>query len=434
MNRWRMLGAAGLTVLALLPAAPARAAVATGPVRLVSVTPTGALLKQAATSLAVSGNGRYVAFYTQDPTVVPGDLNQGFDVFVRDLTTRTTTPVSVTPAGALSNGSSSVPSLSGDGRLVSFTSTATNLTAGGARGSGDVYVRDLTTGSTRLVSGPQAGGTADASSGTSALSGNGRYVVFTSFATNLVPGLAGRTGGHQQVYRADLTTGQVVLVSVTAGGVVAGDDSSTPTLSYDGRYVLFSTSATNLGPADPNGLLPDYYRKDLVSGRLDLVSRTPAGTTGNDQSCCGASMSADGHLVAFQSNATDLVTGVFGAIYLRDLRARTTTVGSRHPDGSVAFGGSPSLSADGRLLAYQGQEGPPGAELGGIVVRDLTTGDLTLTGLGVGGVAANGSVFFPTLSANGRRVIFDSDATNLLPHRTTRPVLNVYAAAVSIAP
>lgn len=137
----------------------------------------------------ISANGRYVAFTSTASDLVPGDggdLNP--DVFARDLLARTTVKVSVDAAGGDANGSSVDPSISADGRYVAFASGASDLVAGDGNGKGDVFVRDLVAGTTVRVSADTAGMDANGSSGEPSISADGRYVAFSSAASDLVPG------------------------------------------------------------------------------------------------------------------------------------------------------------------------------------------------------------------------------------------------------
>ena len=192
---------------------------------------------------AISSDGRYVTFQSDAASLVAGDTNGVTDVFVHDRLTGTTERVSVDSAGAQGNGASSVPSISADGRYVAFLSDATNLVAGDTNGVSDVFVHDRTTGATERASVSTGGTQSDGGCGYVAISPDGRFVAFGSLAANLV---SGDTNGTGDVFLRDRTTGTTERVSVTTGGAQGNNFSGSPAVSADGRYVAFESRASNL--------------------------------------------------------------------------------------------------------------------------------------------------------------------------------------------
>ena len=173
------------------------------------------------------------------------------DVYLRDRALGTTVPVSVGPSGLTGNGNSWHGTITDDGDVVAFVSEASDLVAGDSNGVADVFVRFLDTGGTVRVSVSTAGAEADGFSADPVISADGSAVAFTSFATNLV---AGDTNASEDVFVHDLNTGTTTRVNVTsAGGQSVPGSVAFPSLSWDGRYVGFDSTADNLVPGDTNG-------------------------------------------------------------------------------------------------------------------------------------------------------------------------------------
>lgn len=277
----------------------------------------------------LSGDGRYVCFQSEADDLVPGDANQTFDVFVRDLLLGTTERASLGPAGEESGPFefSGEPSLSLDGRYVAFASAATGFAPGDGNGAPDVFVRDRVAGTTVLVSVALGGGTGNGGSELPCISGDGLTVVFVSEASDLVPG---DTNGAADVFVRDLQSGLTERVSVSSSGEEANDDCylyySHPTISDDGRRVVFESYASNLVPNDGNGW-SDVFVRDRAAGVTRIASLRPDGA-GIHQGAGRGTISGDGALVAFESRDDHLVAGdANGAadVFLHVLRAPCTT-------------------------------------------------------------------------------------------------------------
>jgi Tol biopolymer transport system component len=274
---------------------------------------------------------------------------------------------SVNAAGTASgDGLSEGPVLSADGRYVAFTSSATDLTATpDANGAGDVFVRDLVAGTTTLVSVGATGTAAgNGSSGSPVLSADGRYVAFTSSATDLTA--TPKSNGVSDVFVRDLVMGTTELVSVNAAGNAAGNGSSYGTdFSGDGRYLVFMSYASDLtATPDTNNTTPDSFGsdvfvRDLVTATTTLVSVNAAGNAAGNGSSYDTDFSGDGRYVAFTSYATDLTAtpdaNGAGNVFVRDLVAEATTLVSVDVTGNKAGNDNsfrPVFSADGRHVAF----------------------------------------------------------------------------------
>jgi Tol biopolymer transport system component len=301
---------------------------------------------------SISADGRYVAFTSFATNLVPADSNGFSDIFVRDRQSGTTERVSLDSAGEQGNGDSDYPSISADGRYVAFTSFATNLVAGDTNGFNDVFVRDRQSRTTELVSVDSSGEQGNGGGGTNSISPNGRYVAFSNSSTNLVPG---DTNGAVDVFLRDRQTGTTELVSVDSSGMQANDFTSSPSISADGRYVTFESLATNLVHDDTNGIW-DVFVRDRQSGTTDLVSVDSGGMHGNGGSY-RSSISNNGRYIAFYCEASNLVPGDTngkGDVFVHDRQSGTTervSVASGGTQGdSVSF--ASSVSADGRYVAF----------------------------------------------------------------------------------
>src|SRR5438094_565922 len=327
--------------LLLLTALGGRSAGAQTTVR-VSVASDGTEGNDVSLGSALSADGRFVAFDSAATDLVAGDTNGVSDVFVHDRQTGTTERVSVASDGAQGNGSSGLvtfafpPALSADGRFVAFVSFATNLVASDTNGATDVFVHDRQTGTTERVSVASDGTEGNAASAGATLAADGRFVAFHIAATNLV---AGDTNGTTYVVVHDRQTATTERAS--ANGFSAG-----PALSADGRFVAFHSTATNLVAGDTNGAT-DVFVHDRQTGTTERVSGASDGTQGNDASA-GPALSADGRLVAFHSSATNLVAGDANRAYdvfVHDRAVSTTTTSTTQPATTSTVTTAPPTTA-----------------------------------------------------------------------------------------
>ncbi|MEG4281337.1 calcium-binding protein [Microcoleus sp. MON1_C1] len=318
----------------------------------VSVSGAGNQGNSNSRSPSISGNGRFVAFASDASNLVPGDTNApNQDIFVRDLLTNTNTRVSVSSTGNQGNDNSGRPSISADGRFVAFGSGATNLVPGDTNNRNDIFVHDLSINTTTRISVSGAGNQGNSGSGTASISADGRFVAFSSEASNLVPG---DTNNNEDIFVRDLLTNTTTRVSVDSAGNQAFGPSRESYISGDGRFVAFSSLASNLVPGDTNGNR-DIFVRDLSTNTTTRVSVDSAGNPGNGQSYA-PSISSDGRFVAF-SSISNLVPGDTNNrddIFVRDLSTNTTTrvsvsgAGNQGNDGSF----SPSISADGPRVVF----------------------------------------------------------------------------------
>jgi Tol biopolymer transport system component len=323
-----------------------------GTTERVSVSSSGAQADAGSGSPSQTADGRFVVFFSYATNLVPEDTNGYCDAFVRDRQLGTTERISVSSSGNQANGGSYCPSVSADGRFVAFLSLATNLVPGGTGPWSQVFVRDRLRGTTELASVSLSGEPGDFDSYYCSVSADGRFVAFLSSAGNLVPG---GTIGKQKVFVHDLLTGTNEQASVSSSGEPENGLSWWCCVSEDGRFVAFESDATNLVPGDANGDR-DVFVRDRLAGTTERVSVSSSGGEGNGPSF-GPSISSDGRYVSYKSSASNLVTGDANGcqdVFLRDRLAGGTelvSVSSRGEQGNLDSWAS-CLSADGRYVAF----------------------------------------------------------------------------------
>jgi Tol biopolymer transport system component len=324
---------------------------------------------------------------------------------------------SVATGGAQGNGNSVGPVVSALGRYVVFSSSASNLVPRDRNNDLDVFLHDRRTAKTERISENSRGVRANGRSVDGVISRLGHHVAFYSYATNLIDG---DTNGKLDVFLHDRRNHSVSRVFLGMGGQQGNGDSFAPSLSADGRYVAFTSEATNLVPNDTNGFW-DIFVRDRRLNRTSRVSVGLGGMQPNGESA-RAAISGNGRFVAFVSSATNLVPGDTNAIDDVFVHDRTTGVTTLVSDvGVVGIHGSdePSISADGRYVAFSTTSQVDGFTLKvGIFVADRQTGTRTLVSVNDQGQEANDQSFFAEIAGDGRDVAFFSRATNLVPNHT----------------
>jgi Tol biopolymer transport system component len=372
---------------------------------------------------AISADGRYIVFGSFG-TPLPGDTNGQPDLFVHDRVTSVTEAVSVDSNGNfgdLGAGGLYYPStISSDGRLIAFYSPSTNLVPNDTNGVLDAFVRDRVAGTTTRVSMSSMGQEGNADSGQPSISSDGRYVAFTSYASNLVPN---DTNGFSDVFVRELSTGKTTLIS---RGVAPADGSSySPMISPNGRYVAYASDADNLVPNDTNQVL-DIFLYDRILDRTTRINVAPNGDEAN-RSSSALVLSTNGRQVAYASSATNLVPGDLNDsadIFVYDiLTGRTIRVSTDSHGGEAnADSGAPSISGNGRFVAFHSfaDNLVPNDTNGvaDIFLKDLLTNQTRRMSVDSDGVEANLPSYVPTITLDGRYVSFDGDATNIVPGDT----------------
>lgn len=383
----------------------------TGMITLVSAPISGNEANGESRLPAISADGRYIAFESSSSNLAADSPAGGWNLFVRDMQTGTTTIV-----GALSQGSaaqagtaqpgaangasmatlvaksgaaaaaqaasgmagtrfirpesSTAPAISADGRFIAFASSASDLVEGDTNNAVDVFLHDRQTGKTVRVSVASGGTQGNGDSGTASISADGRFVAFESIADDLVEN---DTNRKSDVFVHDVQAGTTVRVSVSSDGTEAYAYSLSPSISADGRYVAFTSLDLGMVSTDRNEAGTDIYLHDLQTGITSLESVSSKGLQGVDQDSVHPRISADGRFIVFYSNASRLVPGDKNDspdAFLRDTQAKTTVCLSLSPDGKTGDGFTgldedfaPGISADGRYVVFQSE------------AKNLTTGD-----------------------------------------------------------
>ncbi|HEX5649906.1 MAG TPA: hypothetical protein VFX69_09635, partial [Steroidobacteraceae bacterium] len=302
---------------------------------------------------ALSADGRYVVFHSFRPSLVRNDRNGVADVFLRDVERGETRLVSAAFAGSTANSYSADASISADGRHVAFFSPASDLVSDDRNGSGDIFVWNRETGVRELASVASSGAQANDESLESAISADGRYVAFTSFASNLA---RNDTNARSDVFLRDRQAGYTERVSVASDGREADGYSWQPSVSADGRFVAFYSTATNLVP-DDHGDMQDVFVRDRQTRETRRISETADGTAANGYSVQPA-LSGNGRYVAFVSAADNLAPGDTNGlidVFVKDLQTHSVERVSVSSSGTQGNGGSyePALSADGRYVVFE---------------------------------------------------------------------------------
>jgi Tol biopolymer transport system component len=311
----------------------------------------------AATS-ALSADGRYVVFHSQAYDLVDENESEVWaDIFVHDRQTDRTTLISRHSNGARGNGDSYDAHISADGRHIAFSSEADNLVDEDTNGSQDVFVHDQETGETTLISRHSNGMQSDTDSSVDSISADGRFIVISSGADNLIDNDI--TPRWAEVFVHDRTTGETTLISRNSDGTQGNNISAYASVSADGRYVAFPSKADNLVIRDVNGFA-DVFLHDRETGRTELISRHGDGTQGNNDSGLSngdVRISADGRYVTYASLADNLVDGDTNGgkdVFLYDRQTERTILISRHSNGTQSNQNSqaPSISADGKFVTF----------------------------------------------------------------------------------
>jgi len=387
----------------------------------VSIAPDGGQADNGTNSVRVSADGNFAAFMSYASNLVPGDTNGWTDIFVRNLATGETELVSIASDGTQANYPSSRQSISAEGRFVAFASAASNLVPDDTNGVTDVFVRDRLLGTTERVSVATDGTQANASSFEPAISANGLFVTFESYATNLVPD---DTNGRAEVFVHDRVTGITQRASVASDGVQANHLSRYQSISAEGRYVAFASYASNLVMNDTNGTW-DIFVRDLLEGTTERVSIASDGTQSDNWSY-PAHISADGRFVAFVSWATNLVaddTNWVWDIFVHDRVTHTTERVSIASDGAQPLSHSqdPYISGDGRYVVFT-CSWPLAPEVSdrqlNIYLRDRLTSTTEAISVSDSGLSANNQCYGASVSDDGLMVAFTSAAANLVPDDT----------------
>jgi Tol biopolymer transport system component len=340
---------------------------------------------------ATSADGRFIAFHSAASNLVPDDTNNKQDIFVFDRETKKMQRISISSSGEQADDYSLRPSISGDGRFVAFMSYAKNLVDHDHNHQLDVYIHDRQKNTTELVSVSTEGKAGNTKSMNPTISSDGRFVAFESFSNNLI---VEDINENPDIFVRNIPESKTEVISLSSRGQQANHGSSNPSISADGRYVLFQSPARNLVPIDNKRSdenewnFSDVFLRDRELGKTELISVNQEGKPGNHPSG-SPSVSQDGQFVAFTSMATDLV--------------------DNYPMGPLELSGKGFTAR--RIDIY---------------VRDRGTNLTKLVSAAPSGEPGNHQSQAPKISANGQFVIFQSAASNLTSSRMPGTTINIY--------
>jgi Tol biopolymer transport system component len=398
------LGAAGAAT------SPGQAADGPGTTTRVSVSGSEAQADGATYgSSALSANGRFVVFSSEASNLVAGDTNGVSDVFVRELSSGTTRRISVSSAERQADGESlGGVAITPTGRFVAFTSNASNLVGHDTNGNADVFVRDLVHGTTRRVSLTDTDRQGGLGGGTPAISADGRYVAFLSYSGNLV---RRDTNGHPDVFVRDRSRGTTRRVSVTSAEKQVYLGGTAPAISAGGRYVAFVSDSRSLVTGDTNKVR-DVFLRDRSRGTTRRVSLTSAESQLSAYSYGPPSLSAGGRYVAFLNG---------GSVLVRDRTAGTTeevSVGNGTSAGGRDSDAAPvRISGDGRYVvftSFSALVAGDGNLRDDVFVRDRAARTLERVSVSSAGTEGHGHSRTGSVSDDGRLVTFSSGAPDLV--------------------
>ncbi|WP_455210307.1 PKD domain-containing protein [Kaarinaea lacus] len=370
----------------------------------------------------VSGNGNFVVFESDASNLVAGDTNGVMDIFVRDLAHRITTRVSINSAGEQSNGLSTNAVISFDGRYVVFESVASNLIADDSNDTTDIFLHDRNTGVTERISYSREFGEALMDSHSPSISADGRYIAYYSFANNLV---VADNNDFGDIFVYDRAQAITERVSVNSNGNEANGDSFFPQLSAGGRYVSYASFADNLVLDDTNGRY-DVFLFDRTTGSTERVSVTSTGEQADNHSFF-SSVSDDGRYVAFESSAANLSPNDINRrsdVFLRDRLNQTTQRISLYSDGSSPLGASlsPKINNEGSFVVFSSVVDllidTDTNRREDVYLYNISDNTLELISVDSDDNLADFGSANPSISADGQRVAFQSMATNLVADDT----------------
>ncbi|MHB9132340.1 MAG: triple tyrosine motif-containing protein [Armatimonadota bacterium] len=379
---------------------------------------------------STSEDAQFTAFASEAGNLIDTDTNGKSDIFVRDWLTPSTVRVSIKSDGSEANEKSYSPAMSGDGSAVAFVSTATNLTPTAISGVANIFLHYRTganADATKLVSVAKDGiNDSDGPSSRPSISRTGHYVVFASEATNLVDN---DTNNASDIFLRDTDGDITTRISVSSTGTQADGGSYDPYISADGRYVVYTSLASNLDTNSPDtNESYDIFVYDTITHTTTRVSVPNIGGESNDHSYAPV-INADGSVVVYSSRATNLLGGTgsgFAHIYRYDRSVGVTTLVSAAIDGTPGNSDSglygAAVNGDGTVIAFSSSASNLVAgDTNGrddIFVSDLNTGEVVRVSTANNGAQANGQSWYPSISSNGYFITYASLANNLVLNDT----------------
>lgn len=399
-----------LLLVGLVVATPASADWVPSSTTQVSVGNDGNGTTSQSLAAAVSDDGEVVTFTSWASNLVSGDDNDTADIFVRNMSTGVTTLVSRAMTGGPGNDTSFSSDISADGRYIVFESDASDLVAGDTNGSSDVFLYEVPTGSMTLVSRTSAGVSANGFSAGASISADGRYVAFVTWTSDLVPGATAFSG----VALYEIATGSI---SLPISEAIQSLD-----ISADGRFIVYDSPSHHPALGDDPGS-NDVFRYDTVTGVTQLVTPDNGGVAQTSTVSLEPHISGDGRVVTYVSAETDLVAGDtngFFDVFVYDFTTGVTSLVSADVAGGPSNGASywPRISGDGGSVVYRSRAsdlvaGDTNANTD-IFIYNVATGVNSIASVSSSGGLSNGFEYSQNISNNGQHVVYSSSATNLV--------------------
>ncbi len=408
----------------------------------VSVSSSGAQANNSSYVPTVSADGRYSVFSSGASNLVAGDTavcdpsgsgrHNCNDIFIHDNTTGETTRISQALGGAQPNGDSTFPSISADGRFVLFESKASNLVPNDTNASSDIFLFDRTTSQITRVSVGSNGEQVAGSSAYAHMTPDARFITFVTAANNLIPG---NSSFKFNVYLYDRAAGTTTYVSHGQGGALANGHSSAASISADGEYLVFASNADNLVADDTNGMNDVFlYRRST-----NTIARIASlGTTGLNLSDNCAVISADGSTIALASIAALLPADTNNQydIYTYARQTGQLTLVSLADNGMPSTGGAamPQISADGTQVAFVSAANNlvdgDSDNRADVFLYTQASGNLKRITKTIDGAPLTSDVVTMALSANGRYIVYQTSASNVVANDTNNAYdIFLYSAA-----
>ena len=384
----------------------------------ISVDASGVEGNGASNRASISANGQVLTYQSSASNLVAGDTNGMGDIFVLDRANNIPLRVSVDSTGLEANGLSESPDIAQGGQFVAFSSQATNLVANDTNLASDIFVHDLSTGATTRVSVDSLGAEGNGNSTRCSISSDGRYVVYESEAANLV---ALDSNGSADIFLHDRQTGLTTRVSVDSLGTEGNGECRSPAISADGLVVAFMSTSDNLVSSDTN-TTSDIFAHELATGQTTRVSVK----SGGNQSagiCDDPELSADGMLVVFTSDSFSIAPGGRNGdddVYVHDRATQTTNRVSVNSQGiaGVFWSRNGALSSDGRYVVFESYATDLITQdhnlMADVFLHDRVTGRTKNLSYSMATVQANRGSAFPAISADGNVILFDTFAANLV--------------------
>jgi probable HAF family extracellular repeat protein len=374
---------------------------------------------------SISQNGQFVAFESTATNLVDNDTNNRKDIFVRNRSANWTTRVSLTHAGFQANNDSWDARINAkDGRYVVFVSSASNLVPGDTNGKPDIFRRDRVNNTTALVSIGLDLQPGNGASGAPQISADGRFIAFQSTARNLTQD-ENTPFAFNHIFIRDMVSGVTEMVSRNSSGTFANAGSSTPTLSNDGRYIAFASDANNLSLPEvvDTNLTRDIFIRDRFLGKTARASVSSAGGQSNGLSSLPR-LSGDGRTVAFTSSATNLIAGDANArddVFIHDRINRSTLRASMGPNQLApnAHCFAAAISSNGRFILFNsGSNNLVPHDTNGVsdaFVFDAWTLRTSRVGIGNSDQQPTAACTGTALSASGLAAVFHTISGNMTP-------------------